>query len=85
MLQPRKPSGPTEVSCTRSVSIGQLISTHAAEQIPSPYPGNRNVVIKQPIGVVYVSLIQLDFLLFNKVDFQLDYDALEFPFGHDHP
>jgi hypothetical protein len=34
-----------------------IILRHLKEHIPSTFPGTRNVVIKQPIGVVYVKSI----------------------------
>jgi hypothetical protein len=52
VLQLEKPSEYTEV---RFLALGTalypLTPLHS-EQIPSAFPGTRNIVIKQPIGVV---------------------------------
>ena len=70
------------------------------EHIPSPLPNTRNIVIKQPIGMVFCSLGVISSTLLvsrccvsprepphlwlNNWWCQFDLDSLEFPVCHDH-
>jgi hypothetical protein len=52
MLQLEKPSEYMEVRFLVLAQLPGTLTPIYPEQIPSAFPGTRNVVIKQPIGVV---------------------------------